>query len=663
MKTRILAVALAAALMPVMGLAAGSGRAAPAPAPAVGQQLWLAWGGTLEVRWNRDLAGDLGLSISPPRDALEGLSIRERDRFEARPGGGIEFHVERGYFRGFDGGQLQARGGYTMRLPDGEVLDFTDFRFVPNAKDPLVLDFVGSDNRAWFYIDRMMYDLLENDTVLWVGTMDMRITPAFAERIGHPEVANWPIADLAMTTDVQTQGAGAMPLASNPHWAGDAAPNGGRYEADLFMQVFTMYYTRCQGCTGNAGTGKVVFTPSSTLKNNVNAGTLNVTIPGQGDLGTSTALWAASIPWYEKFSGIYPPYGNDQHPFLIWNMYRIGADGVLEQIGRSGVKHAWLTTNSSCLDSGDHDSHILGRGCVDTYSSGNNDTNRDLGPRSEVVPAPGIWGRCGSVFDPNCTGNWTYTPSDNWGYRMIVREHQISPTKNPGATYFFESWYSAREDINPYNSMATVVGTPTWTGSTWTPGSSSGYKLGPAIDRWVDPANPGTNAMNAALASPEGRAKVAVKVTQLADGRWRYDYALMNVDFARAVTSGSGANITVASNKGFNGFSVPVPGGSLVSAFPGRAGEIDPGYNWRAHLNGARVEWNTDTSSPGFSRPVFGTTATPRPLNWGELQSFSMTIDRAPVSGVARLHVAEAGSPATYEVETLVPGPAGRAGR
>ncbi|MCC6596262.1 MAG: hypothetical protein IT477_07145, partial [Rhodanobacteraceae bacterium] len=376
MKTHVLAAALAAVLLTSVASAADTRRSDEARAPAVAQQqLWAAWGGTLEVRWNRDLAKDLGLTISAPGDALPGLSQRGRDRFAVRKNGGIEFHVVGGYFRGFDGGKLQASGGYTMRLPNGEVIDYTDIRLVPNGKDPLVLDFVGRDDQAWFYVDRMMYELLDHDSVLSVGTMDMRIAPALAKRIGHPEAADWPIADLAMTTDVQTQGSGAMPLAASPHWHGTPAPNGGTWQADLFMKVFSMSYTRCQDCSGNGGNGKVVFTPSSTLRNNVNAGTLETTIPGQGDLGTSTAQWAASVPWYAKFSGAHPPHGNDQHPFLIWNMYRINADGSIEQIGRSGVKHAWLTTNGGCMDAGDHDSHILGRGCSDTYSTGNNDTN------------------------------------------------------------------------------------------------------------------------------------------------------------------------------------------------------------------------------------------------------------------------------------------------
>jgi hypothetical protein len=109
-----------------------------------------------------------------------------------------------------------------------------------------------------------------------------------------------------MTTDVQTQGSGAMPMASNPHWPGDAAPNGGTYQADLFMWNFNIEYIRCQGCTGNAGSGSVVFAPNSRLKNNVNAGSLNETIPNQGMLGTSSALWTAGIAWNQKFTGSRP---------------------------------------------------------------------------------------------------------------------------------------------------------------------------------------------------------------------------------------------------------------------------------------------------------------------------------------------------------------------
>jgi hypothetical protein len=226
MKARVLVLSLAAAFVPMAGAFAASTSTVPASqanAPSAQHQLWAAWGGTVEVRWNRDLAGDIGMHIASAREALPGLSMRGRDRFTVRRAGSIEFHVEGGYFRGFDGGSLQATGGYTIELANGDRLDFVDFRLVPSASDPLILDFVGKDGQVWFYIDRLMYELLDNDTKLAVGAMDMRISAALAKRIGHPQVAGWAIADLAMTTDVQTQGSGAMPMASNPHWPGDAA--------------------------------------------------------------------------------------------------------------------------------------------------------------------------------------------------------------------------------------------------------------------------------------------------------------------------------------------------------------------------------------------------------------------------------------------------------
>lgn len=645
MKFRVLVSALALGFACAGVRADSVSNAAPAtdeaPTQTSAPGLWAAWGGTVEVRWNRDLAGDLGLHVSAPTSALPGLSWRGRDRFELHRGGSLEFHVEHGYFRGFDAGSLTAKGGYSIELANGERIDLSNFRLRRSPDDALILDFVGSDGIAWFYIDRLMYELVDDNRVLSVGAMDMRISKALAERIGRPDVAGWPIADLALTTQVQLSGIGAVPLGSSPHWHGDPAPDGGIYQADLFMQNFQMSYTRCQGCTGPTGTGRVVFTPSSTLKNNVNAGTEQTTIPGQGTLGTSKALWTAGIPWNQKFSGNFPPYGNDQHPYLVWNLYRTNAEGRLEQIGRSGVKHAWLTTNGNCLDPNDHDSHILGRGCTDTYGTGNNDTSSDLGPRSEIVPATGVWGRCGSIYDPDCNGSQNSGGNGDYDQRLIVREQQISPSLNTGATYLFESWYLAREDINIYNSMATVTGAPNWSGSQWSPGGGSGYKLGPAIDRWVDPANPGTNARSAELSNGEGHAKLAVKVKDLGDGTWRYDYAVMNLDYARAVTEGSAPNVRVVSNKGFDSFTVPLPDGAVVSATWFSDGDVDSANDWSVSTSGNQAVWTA---------PASGNT-----LDWGTLFSFSLTVNKPPVDSHGDLHVAQSGSPASYTLSTLGP--------
>ena len=660
MKLDALALALIVAMGPVVSTAQEV-EAPAAPAASSKPDQWAAWGGTVGVRWF-ELLGDAGVTIKSPTQRLAanaarltdgGVGIRQAldvELFELRRSGSIEFRTQDRSFAGFTGGSLQARGGYVLELVDGSSIDLTDFRLRPAASDPLRLEVVSSDGKAWFYIDRLMYDIEGGGRVLAVYTADMRMSRALAERIGHAYLADQPVADLEILTEVVGDGLhSGNHLMADPvpsHWHGDPVPGqpaGTIYQADLFMQNISISRMRQTGATGHEGTGRVVFAPSSTLKNNNNNGSAVVTVPGQGALGTSAALWTADIPWRAKFSGIRKPYDNDQHPFLIWNMYRVNADGSIEQIGRSPVKHAWLTTNGSCAPGENHDGAILGRSCTDTYSTGNNDANQDLSLRSEIIPATNQWGRCGSLFDPGCVGsntNSSPTPNDGYERRLVVNEAQISNTKNVGASFYFDSWYLAREDVNIYNSMATVTGTPTWSGTQWSFASQANFRLGSITDRWVELAQPAnTVSSNTELAVAEGHTKVAVRVTDLGNGQWRYHYAVHNLDFSRAQTQGAEPNLRVTSNKGFNRFSVPLPEGVNVLNDRFSDGDLEAGNDWSFSSAGNALSWDA---------PAGGS------LDWGTLYLFSVTLDAAPVTGTSALNVATAGTPASFEVETLV---------
>ena len=620
-------------------------------------RLWSAAGGTVDVRWNRDLARDLGIRIAPAQHAADARK-NVGDRFALKDAGTLQFRVNNGYFGGFGAGALQARGGYVLELADGPIA-LTDFRLVPRAASAKSgpsavtrLDLVGADGQAWFYVDRLMHEMTEQDSVLAVRSSDVRISARLARRLGRPAVTGWTIAELQLSARVQRQGSGAMAVGSGIHWHGDPVAGGGVYEADLFMQEITAQYVRCQGCSGEDGSGRLAVTPSSTLRNNVNAGTRSATIPGD-PLGTSRALWTASIPWYSKFSGVFPPYNNDQHPYLIWNMYRINADGSIEQIGRSGVKHAFLTTNGGCLDADDHDSHVLGRGCDDTYSVSNNDNNNALGPRSEIIPATGQWGRCGSMFDTNCDGIANAGSGDPYFQRLTVNEAQIAPTHNPGASWLFESWYAAREDIDIYNSMASLETSAQWIGGVWE-FDNSGYRLGAAIDRWVRPDRPATPGRkptlplqpmqwNEELVANGSHAKVAVKVSQLGGGLWRYHYAVMNLDFAFVLTQGAEPNLRIVGQQGFDGFEIAtsVPGAAQDLVF--RDGDLTAANNWQGTQETGKVRWSTGPGAPTNS------------LAWGMLYSFSLTSTGAPRLGTATLSAANAATPGSFTVRTIVP--------
>ncbi len=627
-------------------------------AEAAGHQTWSAWGGDIGFRWNRGILGNIGVRIEASPSGQIAKNLRGHEWFDVREAGGLTFTVKNGSMEQFTGGSLQMRGGYVLKLADGSSIDLRDLSFRVRRDDPRVLDVVSGDGKAWFYTDRVMFELANGKQTLAIRAADLRIAPALASRIGRSDAANIEIADLMLDTAVNIQGTDVVEGGQcDPYpWPGAAVTGspGELYQADLFMQAIQFDPVGCLSCDGPGGAndGTVSWAPSSTLKNNVNDGTATATIPGD-PLGTSTALYAGYIAWWTKFTGsppdYNPPYKNDQHPFLIWNLYRFNADGSFEQIGRSGVKHAFVSVNVGCLDSCDHmGGHALGRGCGDTYGSGNNDSPWDMAPRTEVIPAKGIWGRCGSIFDPNCTGNYDNQDggNDEWTQRLKTHESQVDPTANVGATYIMDSWYIARQDINIYNSMATVTGTPHYQSSMWSFSGQSTFKLGAAIDRWVDPAHPPPNAMNTELAVNEGHAKVAVKVTDLGDGTWRYDYAVMNFDFARAVTAGQGSghgpDPRVVSNMGFDSLSVPA--GGTIGATTFSNGTVDGSNAWTASNANGSVIWTAPTGAT---------------LDWGTMYSYSIVSSSAPVAGNATLHVAESGTPASYDVATLVPAPSG----
>ncbi|MET0229721.1 MAG: hypothetical protein ABW186_02175 [Rhodanobacteraceae bacterium] len=656
MKLHAIALTIAAALVPA-AYAGVIDTAQKADAQRAVTATWSAWGGEIGIRWNRDLLTNLGVTVgSLPTAKLAMEDNRRHEWFALRQTGGLQFTVANSALREFVGGSLQMRGGFVLQLRDGTRIDLRDLVVRARPDGSNVLDLVSSDGRSWIYSDYVMFRLSDDEHGLLVKSANLRMTRDLANRLGVPEAAGWNLGDIAMNNEIFVQGADLAPeRVCNPYpWPDVAVPGvpGAVYKADLFMQATQYDPVGCQGCDGPGGSdGIASVAPNSTLRNNINDGTAQATINGD-PLGTSANLYTANVAWHEMFSGNNDPYGNDQHPFLIWNMYRLDADGSIKQIGRSGVKHAFLTVNANCADScNNFDS--LGRGCGDTYGSGNNDSPSDMGPRSEIVPATGTWGRCGSLWDPSCTGSYHSPPNTSWSQRMQVHESAIDPAANAGATYLMESWYIARDDNNIYNSMATITGTPHYASNQWSLSSQTAYKLGPAIDRWVSPTAPAPNSINSEVASSEGHTKVAVKATDLGGGSWRYVYAVENLDFARAVTQPpeNGPDPRVISNKGFDTFTVPIPAGANVSATTFHNGTVDGSGAWTAAVGTNTVTWTAPGAGPT--------------LDWGSMFTFSITVNARPAvtrpqtsprgNGTVSLHVATAGSPASYTARAIVP--------
>jgi hypothetical protein len=388
-------------------------------------------------------------------------------------------------------------------------------------------------------------------------------------------------------------------------------------------------------CTATSTDRGVVFAPDTSL---VNAG-------------------ATTVSWHRMFSGTFAPYGNDQHPYLVWNLYRIDADGALRQLAASGAKHAFNTINNVCNCSDHANSYPT---CEDSYSQYSNDIDavtvpNYLGPRDEIVPAKGVWGRCMSVFDKNCDGvqDADAGAQSPFQYRVVVRESDIAPDLQANAKFLFEYWYVVRDQSNIYDAMgyrplafnktAGSGGAYLWQANIQSLPDNTSFASGAVINYWVDPAAPAPGALNSELVTSDGRARVAVRSTALGGAWYRYDYAVMNFDFARAAIDPAHAtepDLHVLSSDGFSAFTLPLSAGATVRDVVFSDADGDAGNDWIFSTDANGIRWQAPTGHP---------------LNWGTLYRFSFSADRAPRAATAQLDAATAGSPPSYGTATLAP--------
>lgn len=582
---------------------------------------WAVRGGEATFLLHGGLAGELGLSMVGSR--RPDVDFHQVVALDIDDSSALEYTAISGMLQELVGGSLQFRGDLKLKVGDRE-LDLTGFTLRPKAGQPRELELVDSGGQAWLLVDHVHYEAVNNDRQLSMRNLDLRVTPKFATWLGDPALNGLAIGSMEILAEVVRSAEPSVrpETCSNLDWPGEPNSNGSGQPsvADVLLEAMSsLDYKGCQGsCDGPGGSanGAMKFAPNATLRNTNNPLT-------------------ADIPWYQKFSGNFPPYNNDQHPYFVWNVYRINADGQIDQIGRSGTKHAFLTVNVGCAEN--CGSHILGPNCGDTYSSGNNESTSSLGPRSEIIPYSGQWGRCGSGYDANCDGAIDPTPYGAFDNRMLVRESDLEAVSNPGAQYFFEGWYLVREDINIYNTMGYRSFTPSYS-STWSAASPGAFKLGPALNQWLSHTNPSGIAASKEFNPPgNGHLRVAMKARPRPTGGWRYDYVVMNFDFANVTTTGTEPNLRLTSSRGLTAFEVTLPAGSVTEQESFKDVDIDTANNWAMTKAGNSVRWEAPASG--------------NDLSWGSLFRFTV-YGGAPVEGTARVsdHLGN-----SWEIQGYVP--------
>jgi hypothetical protein len=326
------------------------------------------------------------------------------------------------------------------------------------------------------------------------------------------------------------------------------------------------------------------------------------------------------------------------HPVIAQNLYRLRG-GRFEQIGMSWLKHGFFSTNASdpecgsCAEpplGGDQ----LGVGCIDVYSASLNGS-RPLGMRSEVDAATGEF-------------PYPYTEvgaADETAQRIRVAESDLDPALNPGARYWLEGHYVARDDA----AAGRAFNNASHREVTVEPGTFELHFAGatvrelPAIAAWplADP-DVELAAVDVRGSWPAERFHVARKATPAAGG-WHYEYAVHNLDSARAA----------------NRFTVRFKGAAAIS---------NPGFHAVAHHSGepyATTPWVADLSTPGevtWSTDDFAADPDANALRWGTVFSFWFDATAGPEGIVHTLGLFTPGAPAEVRFELAAAGAAGSGG-
>jgi hypothetical protein len=512
--------------------------------------------------------------------------------------------VPYGNFEAFNAGQLEATSDFVLRRGDFEA-DFTELVLVPSQgrrrAQLLMLDRSGNHLATITHPHAAVHPAQGK---LRFHSSDVQGSDWLFTQLGLPELGRTILGQLSLSLalDVPANAdlsgtspdRGGLSCQDRPFWPQDNAkrpPDRPEHLVDVeLVAISTVQY---QGT--ETATDRVKVAPSATLRS-----------VGFGDAA-----------WEEKFGelGPYPFEPRDQHPFLVWNMYRID-DGRIEQLGASGVKHAWLTINFRCAQNGGincGNNNILWPGCEDVYGAGTNDNNRDQGPRDEIFASDGLFFSSPSFFDPGGIGSQT-NDAGSFENRLMINDTDLQAAD---ADYFLDSWYVVMHDIDIWNSMGYHSIDPSPVGGGWGFGPLGPFTSSTPLSEWIpfpatDPNESHVSVVvdgptpDAAYPAnqPDGHFRVLARAEDLGNGKFLYRYAVMNFDF----------------DQGFSEFEVPLPEGAVVSD---------------TYMGGPYDVLTTPWSVAIEDTAVRFTAPDGEKLPWFTLYNFEVTVDRAPADGAA----------------------------
>lgn|GEM_PF-898851 len=607
------------ALATALAFGAAPGWAGAAPAPPEKREVetasWAVLDAVTTIGLDAETLSGLGLKVTTHAPSSRAhsphpLSVvpSKAPSFETEGPIDLRAAVATDGFHGFEGGPLRLSGGFLLG-GDGRTFDLSSLVLRPGRK-ATTLELIDNAGIALLTTADAQWEFDVRTGRLRYLNADLRILPALAGQLGDERYAGVNVGVLDLDATLQV---GSLPPAPLPPPGATAPPACDDWSGTIDVALTNMSSIGQAGIGTVNGRSVVVVLPSADLKN----------------VGT------ANVPWFSKFTNLGVPPWDDQHPFLVWQMVR-SKDGVLEPLGRSDLKHAFLTLNNGCDPGACTDPHVLGLGCTDVYGTSTNNSTSSLAPRSEVTASTGIWAHCGGIpshFDANgdCTQDFFGAGENAFTHGLKAAETDLQVA---GAAYYVEAFYIIRNDSNIFNSMGYRQVTPTKPGSVWSFPLVGAYSQGPAINAWVNPVTPGANADNKVLDTGEGHVQLAVRITDVAGspGRKRYAYALQNHDFDRRIKS----------------FRVPFnTTGGVIDNVAYADGDGFAANDWTAAIDASGITW----TAPAATTP-------PAEIDYATLVSFRFDIDQSPVAAQSTLGVFEAGAAGaatTLQLQTLAP--------
>jgi hypothetical protein len=564
------------------------------------QQLDLRWkasGGQADVKFMYNKLNDLNIQISPKPEFADKHWDYNHLVFPISNNSKLELQMPYGNIEKVTAGLLSVDSNFSISN-GAHTVQVNSFRLVPtesplNNSDIVTFRMIDQNDRHLFTIDSVHIEYDKAKGLLLMSNMDLFASKELAQLLDKPVLANQVVGQihtystLTIPAEAETDLRGET-CATHPIWPP---------EADVDVQLIDIGAVQWMR---NIGADKIIVAPSARLKN----------------IGT------AEVPWYQQFTTPpHDPYNNDQHPFLNWAIYR-EIDGRFEQLGVSGIKHAFLTINSNCtINCGS--SHILWLGCEDVYGTGNNDSSFALGPRAEIEAFTGVWENCGSFFDPMpCTGSHQQSSNGTDENRLSVYTADLT---DPAVTsMYMQAWYLIRDDVNIFNSMGYRSIAPTPSGGGWNMNRGPVFKNGAALDNYVTPDTLSAMETSQSQKTGEGQFTVASKVVDLGGGLYRYNYAIENYEF----------------DPRFINYHIPLSDTASFTNPVFSDPEHDDLNNWQFdHSNGQLNVVGSDQNEQ----------------DWGMLFSFSFTSDSPPIQGEMTIDAAHPVLNATVNSVVLLP--------